>query len=68
MTRLTNKQTSPEQNIPLQCSSNDFINFFTENIESIRNKIVNVQSSMVSYDSASIIIPQKQLHRFTILG
>jgi len=35
--RLTNKQTSPEQNIPLQSSSNDFMNFFTEKIESIRN-------------------------------
>jgi len=40
--RLTNKQTSPEQNISLQFSSDDFMNFFTEKIESIRNTIVNV--------------------------
>ena len=66
--RLTNKQASPEQNIPLQCSSNDFMNFFTEKIENIRNTIVNVQSFMVSYDSASIIAPQEQLHRFTTIG
>ncbi len=28
--RLTNKQMSPDQNIPLQFNSNDFMNFFTE--------------------------------------
>jgi len=66
--RLTNKQISPEQNILLQCSRNDFMNFFTEKIESIRNIILNVQSFMVSYDSASIITPQEQLHRFTTIG
>ena len=53
--RLTNKQTSPEQNIPLQFSSNDFMNFFTEKIENIRTTIVNVQSSIAPYNSASII-------------
>jgi len=68
MARLTNKQTSPEQNIPLQYSSNDFMNFFTEKIESIRNTIINVQSSMVSCDSASIMAPLEQLHRFTTIG
>ena len=68
MARLTNKQTLPEQDIPLQCSSNDFMNFFTEKIESIRNTIVNVQSLMVSYDSASINAPQEQLQRFTTIG
>jgi len=62
--RLTNKQTSPEQNIALQYSNN-FMNFFTEKIESIRNTIVNVQSFMVSYDSDSNIAPQYHLHRFT---
>jgi len=44
------------------------MNFFTEKIESIRNIILNVQSFMVSYDSASIITPQEQLHRFTTIG
>jgi len=59
--RLTNKQTSPEQNIPLQFRSNDFMNYFNEKIESIRNTIINVQSSMGSYDSASIMAPLEQL-------
>ena len=68
MARLTNKQTSPEQNIPLQFRSNDFMNFSTEKIESIRTTIVNVQSLMVSYDSASINAPQEQLQRFTTIG
>jgi len=48
--------------------SNDFMNYFNEKIESIRNTIVNIQSSMVSYDSASIIAPQEHLHCCTTIG
>jgi len=44
--RLTNKQTSLDQNITLQFSSNYFMNYFDEKIESIRNTIINVQSSI----------------------
>ena len=65
--RLTNKQMSPEQNIPLQFSSNDFMKFFTEKIENIRTTIVNVQSSIAPYNSASIITPQEQLQCFTTI-
>ncbi len=32
--RLTNKQMSPDLNIPSQCNSNDFKNFFTDKITS----------------------------------
>jgi len=66
--RLTNKQTSPEQNISLQFSSDDFMNFFTEKIKSIRNTIVNVQPLAAFYDSASIIAPQEQSQCFTTIG
>ena len=67
MARLTNKQTSPEQNNPLQFGSNDFMNLFTENIENIRTTIVNVQSSIAPYNLASIITPQERLQCFTTI-
>ncbi len=34
---LTNKQMSPDPNIPSQFNSNDFMNFFTDKIDNIRN-------------------------------
>ncbi len=40
--RLTNKQISPNLNISSQCNSNDFMNFFTDKIDNIRNTITNV--------------------------
>ncbi|XP_058628888.1 uncharacterized protein LOC131538788 [Onychostoma macrolepis] len=39
--RLTNNQTPPNLNIPSQFNSNDFMNFFTDKIDNIRN-ITNV--------------------------
>ncbi len=33
---LTNKQMSPDLNIPSQFNSNDFMNFFTDKIDNIR--------------------------------
>ncbi len=35
--KLTNNQTSPDLNIPSQFNSNDFMNFFTDKIDNIRN-------------------------------
>ncbi len=40
--RLTNKQMSPDLNVPSQFNSNDFMNLFTENIDNFRNTITNV--------------------------
>ncbi len=37
--RLTNNQTPPNLNIPSQFNSNDFMNFFTDKIDNIRNTI-----------------------------
>ncbi len=42
--RLTNKQMSPDLNIPSQFNSNEFMNFFTEKIDNIRNTITNRDS------------------------
>ncbi len=65
--RLTNKQMSPDLNIPSQFNSNDFMNFFTEKIDNIRNTITNVDST-ASSTSASFIAPKEKLHCFTTIG
>ncbi len=65
--RLTNKQLSPNLNIPSQFNSNDFMNFLTDKIDIIRNTITNVDST-VSSTSASFIAPKEKLHCFTTIG
>ncbi len=65
--RLTNKQMSPDLNIPSQFNSNAFMNFFTDKIDIIRNTITNVDST-VSSTSASFIAPKEKLHCFTTIG
>ncbi len=65
--RLTNKQMSPDLNIPSQFNSNDFMNFFTDKIDNIRNTITNVDST-ASSTSASFIAPKEKLHCFTTIG
>ncbi len=60
--RLTNKQMSPDLNIPSQFNSNDIMNFFTGKIDNIRNTITNVDST------ASFIAPKEKLHCFTFIG
>ncbi len=65
--RLTNKQMSPELNIPSQFNSNYFMNFFTKQIDNIRNTITNVDST-ASSTSASFIAPKEKLHCFTTIG
>ncbi len=67
MARLTNNQTSPELYIPSQFSSDDFMNFFTDKIDSIRNTITNVEST-ASCNSASFIAPKEKLQCFTTKG
>ncbi len=65
--RLTNKQMSPDLNIPSQFNSNDFMNFFTDKIDNIRNTITNVDST-ASSTSASFIAPKEKRHCFTTIG
>ncbi len=67
VTRLTNNQTSPDLNIPSQFNSNDFMNFFTDKIDNIRNTITNVGSTESS-TSASFIAPKENLQCFTTTG
>ncbi len=58
---------SPDLNIPSQFNSNDFMNFFTDKIDNIRNTITNVDST-ASSTSASFIAPKEKLHCFTTIG
>ncbi len=65
--RLTNKQVSPDLNIPSQFNSNDFMNFFTDKIDNIRNTITNVDST-ASSTSASFIATKEILQCFSTIG
>ncbi len=67
MARLTNKQMSPDLNIPSQFNSNDFMNCFTEKINNIRNTITNVDFIAPS-TLASFIAPKEKLQCFTTIG
>ncbi len=51
---------SPDLNIPSQFNSDDFMNFFTDKIDNIRNTITNVYST-ASSTSASFIAPKEKL-------
>ncbi|KAI2645958.1 RNA-directed DNA polymerase from mobile element jockey [Labeo rohita] len=65
--RLTNNQTPPDLNIPLQFNSNDFMNFFTDKIDNIRNAITNVDYT-ASNMSTSFVAPKEKLQYFTAIG
>ncbi len=54
-------------NIPSQFNSNDFMNFFTEKIDNIRNTITNVDCT-ASSTPASFIAPKEKLNCFTTIG
>ncbi len=58
---------SPDLNIPSQFNSNDFMNFFTDKIDNIRNTITNVDST-ASSTSASFIAPKEKLQCFITIG
>ena len=65
--KLTNYQTPPDSNIPPTLNSNDFMNFFTDKIDNIRNTIANVDST-ASNTSVSSIAPKDKLQCFTTIG
>ena len=65
--RLTNNQTPPDLNIPSQLNSNDFMNFFTDKIDNIRNTITNVDST-ASNTLVLSIAPKDKLQCFTTIG
>jgi len=64
---LTNIQKPPDLNIPSQFNSNDFMNFFTDKIDNIRNTITNVDSTASNTLVLSIASKDK-LQCFTTKG
>ncbi len=67
MARLTNNQTSPDLNIPSQFNSNDFMNFFTDKIDNIRNTNLTNVDSTASSNSISFT-PKETLLCFSTIG
>uniref|UniRef100_A0A9J8DEF0 Reverse transcriptase domain-containing protein n=1 Tax=Cyprinus carpio carpio TaxID=630221 RepID=A0A9J8DEF0_CYPCA len=65
--RLTNNQTPPDLSIPSQLNSNDFMNFFTDKIDNIRNTITNVDST-ASNTLVLSVAPKDKLQCFTTIG
>uniref|UniRef100_A0A9J7ZN32 Reverse transcriptase domain-containing protein n=1 Tax=Cyprinus carpio carpio TaxID=630221 RepID=A0A9J7ZN32_CYPCA len=65
--RLTNNQTPPDLNIPSQLNSNDFMNFFSDKIDNIRNTITYVDST-ASNTLVLSIAPKDKLQCFTTIG
>ncbi|XP_060745410.1 uncharacterized protein LOC132858883 [Tachysurus vachellii] len=65
--RLTKNQKS-EHTIPSQFSSDDFMRFFTDKIESIRNKIGDAQHMRATSIPVSPKVLNTQLHCFTSTG
>ncbi len=66
--RLTNTHLSPDLNIPSQFNSNDFMNFFTDKIDNIRNTITNVDTTVFSTSASFIIASKEKLQCFTTIG
>ncbi len=63
--KLTKNITSAGADIAQQHSSNDFMNYFTSKIETIRDKIVTMQpSATVSHKIVRYRSPEEQFHSF----
>ncbi len=56
--KLDGEQSLFKLNVPLQFNSNDFMNFFTDKIDRIRNTITNIGSSK-SCNTVSFIAVKK---------
>ncbi len=67
--KLTKNITSAGADITQQQSSNDFMNYFTSKIETIRDKIVTMQlSATVSHQIVRYRSPEEQVHSFSSIG
>ncbi len=67
--KLVRNKASTEPDIPSQHNSNDFMNFFTDKIEIIRNKIGIMQSSVIApQKTVSHNFPHMQLQSFAVIG
>ncbi len=69
MAKLTKNKASTGVDIPNSTSSNDFMNYFTPNIDTIRDKIVTMQpSAILSHQIVYYRSPEEQFHSFSTIG
>ncbi len=67
--KLTKNKASTGVDISQQHSSNDFMNYFTSKIDTIRDKIVTMQpSATVSHQIVHYRSPEEQFHSFSTIG
>uniref|UniRef100_A0A9J8BM85 Endonuclease/exonuclease/phosphatase domain-containing protein n=1 Tax=Cyprinus carpio carpio TaxID=630221 RepID=A0A9J8BM85_CYPCA len=67
--KLTKNKASTSVDISQHHSSNDFMNYFTSKIDTIRDKIVTMQpSATVSHQKVHYRSPEEQLHSFSTIG
>ncbi len=67
--KLTNNKASTGVDISQQHSSNDFMNYFTSKIDTIRDQIVTMQpSATVSHQIVHYRSPEEQFHSFSTIG
>ncbi len=69
VTKLTKNKASTGVGISQEHSSNDFMNYFTSKIDTIRDKIVTMQpSATVSHQIVHYRSPEEQFHSFSTIG
>ncbi len=69
MAKLTKNKASTGVDISQQHSSNDFMNYFTSKINTIRDQIVTMQpSATVSHQIVHYRSPEEQFHSFSTIG
>ncbi len=67
--KLTINKASTGVDISQQHSSNDFMNYFTSKVNTIRDQIVTMQpSATVSHQIVHYRSPEEQLHSFSTIG
>ncbi len=69
VTKLTKNKASTGVGISQEHSSNNFMNYFTSKIDTIRDKIVTMQpSATVSHQIVHHRSPEEQFHSFSTIG
>ncbi len=68
VTKLTKNKASTGVGISQEHSSNDFMNNFTSKIDTIRDKIVNMQPSATVSHQMHCRSPEEQLYSFSTIG
>ncbi len=67
--KLTKNKASTGVEISQQHSSNDFMNYFTSKIDTIRDQIVTMQpSAILSHQIVYYRSPEEQFHSFSTIG